>query len=99
MITDDHRSTNAVRKSSCEVNLLCSHAARVRLYADQNTANAKRSGVYVVTTCYRREILRRALGNFLVAPKKLAGLRIHSDHAFAQTLHILFAPASLDHDR
>src|SRR6185437_4879424 len=45
--------------------------------------------------CYWSEILRRALGHFLVAPEKLSRLCINADHTFAQTLHILFAPAPL----
>src|SRR6185295_19817813 len=49
------------------------------------------------TPRYWSEILRRALGHFLVAPEKLSRLCINADHAFAQALHILFAPAPL-HD-
>jgi hypothetical protein len=43
--------------------------------------------------------LRHTLGNLSVAPEELAGLRINSDYALAQKLHVLFSPARLDDNR
>src|ERR1700741_1340069 len=47
----------------------------------------------------RREILRRSFCDVGITPEELSRLCIDADETFAQQLHILSAPASLDHNR
>src|SRR5262245_55248639 len=42
--------------------------------------------------------LRHTFGGLGVAPEELSGLRINTDYALAQKLHVLFSPARLDDD-
>src|SRR5215510_10311787 len=93
IVADQHRPAEAVRKPALEVNLFCGDSAAVRFQTNESASYTKRPAVHIVATRDRRESLRRALDHFLVAPEEGARLRINSDDALAQKLHVLFAPA------
>src|SRR5687767_5210888 len=58
-----------------------------------------RPAVYIPVMRDRSHHLRHTLDRLRVAPEELAGLRINSDYALAQKLHVLFPPARLNDDR
>src|SRR5262245_27751878 len=99
IVADQHRPAEAVRKPALEVNLFCGDSAAVRFQTNESASDTKRPAVHIGATRDRRESLRRALDHFLVAPEEGARLRINSDDALAQKLHVLFAPAPLHDDR
>ena len=99
VVTDQHGAAETVRKAALEVDLFRRDSVAVRLPTDESASYGKCPSVHISVTRRRRENLRRALDHFLVAPEKLPRLRIHSDDAFAQKLHILFSPAPLHDNR
>src|SRR5262249_34922615 len=96
---DQHCPAEAVWKAAHEVDLICGDSGAVRLQTDESASHGKGAAVYITVTCDRSESLRRALGNFLVAPEEGARLRIDSDNALAQKLHVLFSTARLHDNR
>src|SRR5215510_9218826 len=99
IVADQHRPAEAVRKPALEVNLFGGDSAAVRFQTNESASDTKRPAVDIGATRDRRESLRRAFDHFLVAPEEGARLRINSDDALAQKLHVLFAPARLHDNR
>src|SRR5262245_31096366 len=99
IVADQHRPAEAVRKPALEVNLFCGDSTPIRFQTNESASYTKRPAVHIGATRDRRESLRRALDHFLVAPEEGARLRINSDDALAQKLHILFSLAHLHDNR
>src|SRR6185503_9289391 len=57
------------------------------------------SAVHISVTSNWSHHLRHTFGNRVVAPEKLARLRINSDYALAQKLDVLFSPTRLNDNR
>src|SRR6185369_8252466 len=98
MISNEHCSTDTIRKSSNEVNLLCRDTIPIRFQANHSAADAERSAVNILIRRHRCEILRGPFRHVLIPPQELPRLCIHSDDPFSQQLHILLAATALDHD-
>src|SRR6185369_1607041 len=99
IVADQHCPAETVGESAFEVNLLCGDSAALRFQTNESAANTKRATIHIRVARDRRESLRGAFDNFLVAPEELTRLRIDSDDAFAQKLYVLFAPTRLHDDR
>src|SRR6185312_8883282 len=99
IITDQHRSAESVGKAALEVDLLGDDSVGGRLQLDESASDGKRPSVHISVTRDRRENLGRPFDNILVAPEELTRLRINSDNALAQKLHVLFTAAALQDNR